>query len=112
MYAVTPGLSRLCLTAPRPLRRLKCKASERKERVDYVMRELGLHGAADTPVGTVFIKGLSGGQKRRLSIACEALVEPSILFLDEPTSGARSLFQKVGCPLPSCCGGRCACQPC
>lgn len=55
--------------------------------MDFILRELGLLTAADTPVGTVFIKGLSAGQKRRLSIACEAIVQPSLLFLDEPTSG-------------------------
>lgn len=52
------------------------------------MEELGLSQAAHTPVGTIFIKGISGGQKRRLSIAQEVLVSPSVMFLDEPTSGA------------------------
>lgn len=52
------------------------------------MDEMGLLQARDAPVGTLFIKGISGGQKRRLSIAQEVLVSPSVMFLDEPTSGA------------------------
>eukprot|EP00892_Ulva_mutabilis_P010291 jgi/Ulvmu1/7634/UM038_0061.1 len=70
--------------------RLAIPQHERAELVDAILHELGLASAASTPVGTLFIKGVSGGQKRRLSIACEVLVSPAILFLDEPTSGLDS----------------------
>lgn len=69
-------------------RRLDLTREERAASIAAVMAELGLSSAADTPVGTTLLKGISGGQKRRLSIAAEMLVQPKLLFLDEPTSGA------------------------
>ncbi|BBC29313.1 ABC transporter, ATP-binding protein [Streptomyces graminofaciens] len=56
--------------------------SERQARVDEVIRELGLEQRADQP-----IHSLSGGQRKRVSVALELLTKPSLLFLDEPTSG-------------------------
>mmetsp|Transcript_6200 Transcript_6200/g.14571 ORF Transcript_6200/g.14571 Transcript_6200/m.14571 type:complete len:601 (-) Transcript_6200:406-2208(-) len=59
-------------------------------RVDELLNELGLSVCADTHVGTIFFKGISGGQKRRLSIGVELVSNPSLLLLDEPTSGLDS----------------------
>eukprot|EP00529_Nitzschia_sp_RCC80_P009928 CAMPEP_0113481860 /NCGR_PEP_ID=MMETSP0014_2-20120614/22624_1 /TAXON_ID=2857 /ORGANISM="Nitzschia sp." /LENGTH=777 /DNA_ID=CAMNT_0000375365 /DNA_START=288 /DNA_END=2621 /DNA_ORIENTATION=- /assembly_acc=CAM_ASM_000159 len=60
------------------------------ERVDELIEELNLSKAADTIVGDAKVRGISGGERRRLAIACELIASPSLIFLDEPTSGLDS----------------------
>jgi len=63
----------------------------RLERVQEVICDLGLSKCQDTLIGIPGrIKGISGGEKKRLSFASEILTNPSILFCDEPTSGVDS----------------------
>lgn len=59
----------------------------KQARVVEVLNELRILGIKDREIGSDFKRGISGGEKRRVSIACELVTSPSILFLDEPTSG-------------------------
>jgi ABC-type multidrug transport system ATPase subunit len=63
---------------------------EIENEIESLFDSLGLTSHKDTIVGDIFLRGLSGGQKRRLSVALEALTSPLNFFLDEPTSGLDS----------------------
>ncbi|KAL6726976.1 hypothetical protein Aduo_008896 [Ancylostoma duodenale] len=61
-------------------------------KVEEVMSELGLDDCADSIIGTRSIKGISGGEKKRVAFASEILTSPPILLCDEPTSGLDSFL--------------------
>ncbi|XP_007437212.1 ATP-binding cassette sub-family G member 2-like [Python bivittatus] len=63
------------------------KAHEKEERINEILKELGLTKVADSKVGTQFIRGISGGERKRTNIGMELITDPAILFLDEPTTG-------------------------
>uniref|UniRef100_A0A667ZXQ8 Broad substrate specificity ATP-binding cassette transporter ABCG2 n=1 Tax=Myripristis murdjan TaxID=586833 RepID=A0A667ZXQ8_9TELE len=60
---------------------------EKEARVNHLIRELGLTKVADSKVGTQMIRGISGGERKRTNIGMELIIDPSVLFLDEPTTG-------------------------
>ncbi|KAG6422207.1 hypothetical protein SASPL_118772 [Salvia splendens] len=64
--------------------------SDKSEIVESTILEMGLQDCADTVIGNWHLRGISGGERRRVSIALEILMRPKLLFLDEPTTGLDS----------------------
>ncbi|RZC82703.1 hypothetical protein C5167_045491 [Papaver somniferum] len=63
---------------------------EKEERAMDVICELGLERCQDTMIGGSFVRGVSGGERKRVCIGNEIIINPSLLLLDEPTSGLDS----------------------
>ncbi|KAK5926186.1 hypothetical protein CgunFtcFv8_021778 [Champsocephalus gunnari] len=61
--------------------------SEKEARVNQLISELGLSKVADCKVGTQMTRGISGGERKRTNIGMELIIDPAVLFLDEPTTG-------------------------
>jgi ABC-type multidrug transport system ATPase subunit len=59
-------------------------------RVNSLLDQLGLLRVADAVIGDEGHRGVSGGERRRVSIGIDIIHDPLILFLDEPTSGLDS----------------------
>jgi ABC-type multidrug transport system ATPase subunit/ABC-type multidrug transport system permease subunit len=76
---------------------LKCGGTSRKmtEKVDSIIEELNLKKCQYNYIGGLLTRGLSGGERKRVSIAVEMIASPSILILDEPTSGLDSVSAKM-----------------
>ncbi|RXN08398.1 ATP-binding cassette sub-family G member 2-like protein [Labeo rohita] len=70
------------LRLPRSIRQ-----REKDEKVEKLIQELGLSKVADSRVGTQLIRGVSGGERKRTNIGMELIIDPPVLFLDEPTTG-------------------------
>ena len=65
-------------------------AAAREAAIDELIKDVGLADSQHIRAGNQFMRGLSGGNMRRLSIAIALAKRPSVLFLDEPTSGVDS----------------------
>lgn len=63
---------------------------ETEKRIDYVVQRLDLHECENSMIGGWLKRGISGGERKRVSIGYEMITEPAILLLDEPTSGLDS----------------------
>lgn len=70
--------------------KLNLSYEEKARRIHTLIKDLGLEKCLNTPVGSVMTRGISGGERKRVSIGVELLVDPSLLFLDEPTTGLDS----------------------
>lgn len=64
--------------------------ADKIEGVNWVLAELGLDKCRDVRIGGARLRGISGGELKRLNVANELLSNPSLLILDEPTSGLDS----------------------
>ncbi|KAK6481899.1 broad substrate specificity ATP-binding cassette transporter ABCG2-like [Huso huso] len=72
------------------LSRIEFSAEDKKLKVNAVIRELSLQdffSLFSKHIGTDFIRGISGGERKRCSIGMELITSPSLIFLDEPTTG-------------------------
>lgn len=58
--------------------------------VESMLSDLGLQKCADTYIGNELLRGISGGEKKRVSVGIELIMQPKLVFLDEPTSGLDS----------------------
>ncbi|XP_050379339.1 putative white-brown complex homolog protein 30 isoform X2 [Argentina anserina] len=63
--------------------------------VERVIEALGLGAVRDSLVGTVEKRGISGGQRKRVNVGLEMVMEPSLLILDEPTTGLDSASSQL-----------------
>ncbi|GAB2272602.1 ABC transporter G member 22 [Dionaea muscipula] len=63
---------------------------QKEKRASDVISELGLERCQDTIIGGSFVRGVSGGERKRVCIGNEIIINPSLLLLDEPTSGLDS----------------------
>ncbi|EKF31557.1 ATP-binding cassette protein, putative [Trypanosoma cruzi marinkellei] len=63
------------------------KKEEIRARVDEILRQLGVERIQNKRIGSDLVRGISGGEKKRCAIAVELVASPSLIFLDEPTTG-------------------------
>mmetsp|Transcript_3179 Transcript_3179/g.2915 ORF Transcript_3179/g.2915 Transcript_3179/m.2915 type:complete len:625 (+) Transcript_3179:16-1890(+) len=77
--------------------KLKCSgtSSEIMNKVDKIIGELRLGKVTHNRIGNAVVKGISGGERKRVCIATELISEPQIIILDEPTSGLDSFTAEV-----------------
>jgi len=61
-------------------------------RVDALIDQLKLGKAQNTHIGGPLVKGISGGERKRTSVGVELITDPSLIFLDEPTTGLDSFI--------------------
>jgi ABC-type multidrug transport system ATPase subunit len=61
--------------------------AEKTKIVERIIQQLGLQNCKDTRIGDAENRGISGGERKRVSIGIELVTDPKVIFLDEPSSG-------------------------
>jgi len=84
------GTPREILTMSAILRGAEAGGAGVQRKVNELLTALRLDKCADSLVGNLLVKGLSGGEKKRTAVAVELITSPRMLFLDEPLSGLDS----------------------
>jgi len=77
--------------------KFKGTLTQQLQRVDDIIKELRLNKCQNTKIGGPLIKGVSGGERKRCSIGVELITDPSLIFLDEPTTGLDSFTATSVC---------------
>jgi ABC-type multidrug transport system ATPase subunit len=70
--------------------KLNIPEKEQMKRVDGIIEDLRLQKCENVFIGGPMLKGISGGERKRTSIGVELITNPSLIFLDEPTTGLDS----------------------
>jgi ABC-type multidrug transport system ATPase subunit len=77
--------------------KLQLSIEDQDKRVNKLIQNLSLFKCADTQIGGLMKKTISGGERKRTAIGVELITDPSIVLLDEPTSGLDSFMAKNIC---------------
>lgn len=75
--------------------KLKATQHEINRRVEKLILQFGLEKCADSRIGSTESKGISGGERKRTSIAYEIISDPPIVIIDEPTTGMDSFTSLI-----------------
>ena len=75
--------------------------AQQLERCEEVISQLRLEECRKTIIGGELVKGISGGQKKRVNVGLSLMTRPPILFLDEPTTGLDSAMAEEICVIMS-----------